>query len=91
MYAELFLPFHISKLFCPVFNSPVHVYVFVQECQKRKIRFILDVSTERLGVCFFICLFGVYRHTREFHSYGDVTIADEGLKTLTPYAERLAV
>ena len=32
----------------------------------------------------FVCLYGVFRPTREFfNSYGDVTIAGEGLQTLT--------
>ena len=31
----------------------------------------------------FVCLFGVYRPTQEFYSYGEVTIAGEGLKILT--------
>ena len=35
----------------------------------------------------YVCLFGVYRPTREFfHSYGDVTITGEGLQILT-YAQ----
>ena len=41
-----------------------------------------------LFVCLFICLFilfvcGLSSHSRIFHSYGDVTIADEGLQILT--------
>ena len=32
--------------------------------------------------CLF-CLFGVFRPTREFHLFGDVTITGEGLQILT--------
>ena len=39
--------------------------------------FVFDI------VCLSICLFGVYRPTRDFHSFGDVTIAGEGLQILT--------
>ena len=31
----------------------------------------------------FVCLFGVFVHSRIFHSYGDVTIAGEGLQIWT--------
>ena len=36
-------------------------------------------------VCLFVCLFvwGFSSHSRMFHSYGDVTITDEGLQILT--------
>ena len=43
------------------------------------------IPKEFCFVCFlFVCLYGVDRPTREFfHSYGDVTITDEGLQILT--------
>ena len=41
----------------------------------------IDLYT-RLFVCLFVC-FGFSSHWRIFHSYGDVTIAGEGLQILT--------
>ena len=44
--------------------------------------FTTEPFNNLLVFCLFVCL-GVFRHSRIFYSYGDVTITDEGLQFLT--------
>ena len=44
--------------------------------------FTTEPFNNLLVFCLFVCL-GVFRHSRIFYSYGDVTIAGEGLQILT--------
>ena len=74
---QLFWPFGFNKLKMDALYHKTWLNHLKEYFSKHS--FFLKISCFRL----FVCLPRNFRPTREFHSYGDVTITGEGLHVLT--------
>ena len=64
----------------------VNVLTLTDDNEERYIFSFMSVNVPRMTLSgFFVCVFvwGFSSHLRIFHTYGDVTIADEALQILT--------